>query len=231
MNSTYQTRRHTVLMCVASLLLIDAANADVGGDRPPLNAMRTEIWIAATSWPSLADLHPVIGGSFSSVGFGLGASLHWPLRSLRVADLMFGVEGAIMATESDIPVYLDEMLARDGYLAASLKWRFGKARKLSLDVGLAYHLLDITQLETGYNAAGEFESWEETALGPFFGFGWDSGGSDATKRSGLTLGLQAHFVDFGTVRDEDVLASVILGRDAGKLDGPMVALRLGYRWR
>lgn len=223
--------RNTTLLFVASLILIDTAVAEYGNDEPPSKSMRSEIWLAVTSWPALSDLNPVVGGSFRSVGYGLGGALHWPLRSMSRADILIGIEGAVMATESDIPVVLDELLARDGYLAASVKWKPGKARKLSLDAGLAYHLLDITQLETDYNSSAEFESWEEAALGPFFGMTWDLGGGETGRNSGMTLGFRAHFLDLGTVRDEDVLASVVLGRDAGDLDGPVFVLRAGYRWR
>ena len=110
-----------------------------------------------------------------------------------------------------------------------MKWLPGDSDKLSLDAGLAYHLLDIAQLDTD-NGFGEFESWEESAVGPFLGMTWDFGAVKPGSDSGITLGLRAHFIDFGTVRDEDVLASVVLGRDAGELDGPMYALQIGYRW-
>ena len=135
-----------------------------------------------------------------------------------------------MVTGSDIPVLLDELLARDGYIAASAKLRLGEARRVSLDVGLAYHLLDIAQLETDYDSSAEFESWEESAIGPFLGMTWDLGAGKPGGDSGVTLGARVHFLDLGTVRDEDVLASVVLGRDAGALDDPMFELQVGYRW-
>ena len=59
---------------------------------------------------------------------------------------------------------------------------------------------------------------------------WNLGAGKPDGDSGMTLGARAHFLDFGTVSDEDVLASVVLGRDAGELDGPMYELRIGYRW-
>jgi len=223
--------RNSALLVAASLTVTDAAVAHYDNDEPGSKGMRSEIWLAATSWPALSDLNPVVGGSFKSVGYGLGGALHWPLRSMPGAGLLIGIEGAVMVTESNIPVLLDELLARDGYLAASVKWKPGKARKLSMDAGLAYHLLDITQLETDYNSSAEFTSWEETTFGPYFGMTWDFGASETGRNSGMTLGLRTHFVDFGTVRDEDVLGSVVLGRDAGDLDGPVFVLRVGYRWR
>ena len=217
--SLFRTGALLLALLFVLIDVVSAAEPDVEH-----TGARTEIWLALTGWQGLQDLQPVVGGSFKPVGYGIGASAHWPLRAVAGADLMLGVEGAVMATESDIPVYLDELLARDAYLAASAKW---KLRSVMLEAGLAYHLLDITQLETDYNSSIEFESWEETAVGPFVGINWDTGAAD----SGVTLGLRAHFLDFGTVRDEDVLASVVLGRDAGELDGPLIVLRIGYRWR
>lgn len=231
MGVTSHTLRNGDLLLVASFILMNMAAADYGDDEPRSERMRSEIWLAVTSWPTLTDLHPVVGGSFNSVGYGLGGALHWPLRSMPGADLLVGIEGAVMATDSDIPVLFDELLARDGYLAASVKWKPGKSRRVSLDAGLAYHLLDIAQVESDYNSSLEFESWEESAFGPFLGMTWDLDASEAGETSGMTLGLRAHFLDFGTVRDEDVLGSVILGRDAGEMDGPLIVLRVGYRWR
>lgn len=229
MSRTLENLRKSFLVLAAGTCVMHPAVADVGTEQG--QGSRGEIWLALPTWPALGDLQPVVGGSFKSVGYGLGGAVHWPWRPVRGGDLMIGFEGAIMATDSDIPVILDELLARDLYVAASVKWRLSKARKVSIDAGLAYHLLDIAQLETDYRSSVEFESWEEGAFGPFVGMTWDAGGSDDRERGGMTLGLRVHFLDFGTVRDEDVLASVVLGRDAGKLDGPLVMLHVGYRWR
>lgn len=230
MNATLHKLRYGVLIIAASLILIDTAVADDDSDEPRTHNMRGEIWLAVSAWPALSDLQPVAGGSFNNVGYGLGGSVHWPLKSMQSADVLLGVEAAIIATGSDIPVVLDELLAREGYLAASAKWRLGRTRSLALDAGIAYHLLDITQLDSDYYSSAEFESWEESAVGPFLGMTWDLGAGKPGGDSGLTLGARVHFLDLGTVSDEDVLASVVLGRDAGELDGPMYELRIGYRW-
>ena len=230
MNATLHKMRYGVLMIAVSLILIDTAVAGDDIDAPPTDKLRGEIWLAVSSWPALGDLRPVAGGSFNDTGYGLGASVHWPVKSIQSADVLLGIEGAIVATGSDIPVFLDELLARDGYLAASAKWRLGKTHSLALDAGLAYHLLDITQLDTDYYSSAEFQSWEESAVGPFLGMTWNLGAGKPDGDSGMTLGARAHFLDFGTVSDEDVLASAVLGRDAGELDGPMYELRIGYRW-
>jgi len=227
-NKTLQSLSNSLLL-TASMVLAGPAIADAGAE-PGSNTTRSEIWLALPTWPALGNLQPVAGGSFKSVGYGLGVAVHWPWKPVRGGDLLFGFEGSVMATDSDIPVILDELLARDLYIAASVKWQLGKARNVSLDAGLAYHLLDIAQLETDYNSAGEFESWEEDAFGPFVGMTLNVDASENADSGGATLGLRVHFLDFGTVRDEGVLASVVLGRDAGKLDGPLVMLHIGYRW-
>ena len=229
MRTNFRTLKNGLLLVAAGALLTNPVFADNDAE-PQEEGIRGEVWLAMTSWQSLSDLRPVAGGSFKSVGYGLGGAAHWPLTSTTNTDLLIGIEGAVFGTDSDIPVILDELLARDFYLAAALKWKLGKARRFSLDAGLAYHLLDITQLDTDYRSSAEFESWEEDAIGAFVGTTWDFGESAAGHSGGLTLGLRAHFLDFGTVRDEDVLASIVLGRDAGELDGPVVMLHVGYRW-
>ena len=217
--------RQSISVLAGSCLLVVGAVASQH-DEPVAGRAdsRYEIWLAMPTWPGLSDLEPTVGGSFKQVGYGIGGSVHWALP--RTRNLMLGIEGAVMATDSDIPVFLDELLARDGYLAVSAKWLLGESRKASLDAGLGYHLLDIAQLDTDYYYGAEFQTWEEGAVGPFVGFTWDSGG----EVGGLTLGLRAHFVDFGAVQDEDVLGSVVFGRDAGDLTGPMYVVQLGYRW-
>jgi len=231
MNVTSRMKRILAILIAGVLLLAGTASAQHGEPEDAPGAMRVEIWFAVLSWPGLNELQPVAGGAFEQIGIGIGGAAHWPIRKLGNGALMLGIEGAITANDSNVPVYLDELMARNGYLAVSAKWMMGKARAVSLDAGLAYHLLDITQLETDYSTSVEFESWEEAALGPFLGVTWDPGGRRQGRNSGMTLGLRAHFLDFGTVRDEDVLASVVLGRNAGELDGPIFMLQIGYRWR
>jgi hypothetical protein len=231
MKKTLRILKDSVLLIFASFALSATANAQVDVDEPRAEGMRAELWVAATSWSKLGDLEPVAGGTFDSVGYGIGGSVHWPWKSMPNASLMVGVEGAVMATESNVPVLYDDLLARDAYLAASIKWQIGEARNLSLDAGLAYHLLDIAQIEMYYNSYSELQSWEESAFGPFVGMTWDVGATGPQRDSGLTLGLRTHFVDFGTVRDEEVFFSPVLGADAGELKGPIYALQVGYGWR
>ena len=231
MNVTPRIKRILAAMLVGSLALAGTAAAQHEAAEDGNSSIRWEAWLALPSWPSLNDLQPAAGGSFNQIGYGIGASAHWPVRQLEHGELMLGVEGAIMATESDVPVFLDELLARDGYLAVSIKWMMGKAQNFSLDAGLAYHLLDIAQLESDYNASFEFESWEESAVGFFLGTTWDVGAGRPGRDSGLTLGLKVHFLDFGTVRDEDVFITPVLGPNAGELNGAVYVFQIGYRWR
>lgn len=231
MNKNLRILRDSILLIVANAALAGTAIAQADVDEPLAGNMRAELWLAATSWSKLGDLEPVAGGTFDSVGYGIGGSVHWPWKTMPDSRLMVGIEGAFMATESNVPVVYDDLVARDAYVAASIKWQIGKARNLSLDAGLAYHLLDIAQIELYYNAYSELQSWEESAFGPFVGFAWDVGAARPHTDSGVTLGLRAHFVDFGTVRDEEVFFSPVLGADAGELQGPIYAFQIGYGWR
>jgi len=231
MKATPGNKRTLILLVTGCLMAAGAAAAESNTLAESAAGIRTEAWLALPSWPSLNELQPVAGGSFEQIGYGIGAAAHWPVRQLANGELLLGIEGAIMATDSDVPVLLDDLYARHGYLAASAKWMMGTARNVSLDAGFGLHLVDIAQLETNYISAGEFESWEESAAGLFIGATWDVGAGKPHRDSGLSLGLRVHFLDLGTVRDEDILITPVLGADAGDLTGPLYVLRIGYRWR
>jgi len=231
MNATSRAKRFLQLLTVAGFVTGPHAALFAEEEGRLHDAPRWEAWLALSTWPSLNELQPAAGGSFKQLGYGLGAAAHWPVGQFQHGELMLGVEGAVMATDSDVPVLLDDLLARDGYLAVSAKWFFSEARNVSLDAGVAYHLVDIAQLDTDYNSSVEFESWEETAAGLFLGTTWDVSGGRSTNDGGLSLGLKVHFLDFGTVRDESVFVTPVLGPDAGDLDGPVYAFQIGYSWR
>lgn len=192
---------------------------------------RWEGWLALTHWSGLNDLQPQAGGSFDTLGFGLGGGVHWSMWATDTSELLLGGEVAVLAHGSDIPSQLDDLLGRDAYIAVSAKWMLGSARNFSLDAGYGYHLMDISQIDSDYWDYDEFESWEESAGGPFVGFTWDTWAGKAGKNGGLSLGFKVHFVDFGTVRDEDIFFGPVLGPDAGKLDDPLYFLQIGYSSR
>ena len=219
---------------ITTLLLVFVAAGAAAESEAPEDTLargRMELWLAVPSWRGLSDLEPAAGGTFDDYGLGIGGAIHWPVQRYGGGKMMLGIEGAVQAVESNVPVYLDDLLARDGYVAVTAKWMLGKSRALSLDAGLGIHLLDITQLESDYYPYVEFESWEERALGALLGVTWDVGAGKPGKDSGLSLGLRVHFVDFGTVRDEDIFIAPVLGTNAGDLAGPICVLRIGYRWR
>lgn len=231
MKATLVNAAVLLLAVAASGVLSGSAAAQYDATEVGPARGRLVLWLAVTSWPGLRDLEPAAGGSFDQIGLGIGGAAHWPIRRLGNGELMLGIEGAFTGTEGSVPVYFDDIMARDGYLGVSAKWMMAKPRGVSLDAGLGYHLLDIAQLDSNYYAYVEFQSWEDSAVGPFIGINWDVGASRPDADRGLSLGLRAHILDFGTVRDEDILFAPVLGADAGDLDGPVFELQIGYRWR
>jgi len=189
---------------------------------------RFEIWMDASSWPALGDLQPLAAGNFDTVGLGLGFALHVPVAQFDHSELLLGVDGFINGTMSNVWGTIDELIARNLYLGASAKWAFG--RGFQLDAGLGYHLADMAQVSTRYLGL-EQQSWEASRLGTFVGATWDVWAGREDRQSGLFLALKVHFVDFGTVRDEDPLLGPLLGPDAGQLEGPIYMLQVGYSWR
>ena len=77
----------------------------------------------------------------------------------------------------------------------------------------------------------EYETWESTRVGAFVGATWDVWAGRENRSSGLSLAFKVHYVDLGTVRDEDILLTPLLGPNAGKLDGPLYVLQIGYSGR
>lgn len=195
--------------------------------------MRWEIWVAATQWSGVNDLLPSAGGTFDEVGFGIGAGAHWPIATGARGDLLVGLEGGALSHGSDIRGDFEDLASRDGYVAFSAKWIPGTPQGLSLDAGYAYHFVDMSQVDGNYFSYDyeEFESWEDNAGGPFVGINWDSWAGREGKNGGLLLGFEVHFVDFETVRDEDIYITPVLGPNAGSLDGPIYLFKLGYSSR
>ncbi len=195
--------------------------------------MRWEIWLAGTYWSDLNELMPSAGGSFNETGYGIGAGAHWPIASGSRGELLLGLEGAALSHDSDIRGDFEDLTSRDGYVAFSAKWIPGKPTGLSLDAGYAYHVVDMSQVDGDYFSYyyAEYESWEDSAGGPFVGLSWDSWAGKEGKSAGLALGIDVHFVDFGVVRDEDLYITPVLGPNAGTLDGPIYLFQIGYSSR
>lgn len=226
-----RTRKIPSILAATSLLLAGNLWAQESDEAP--SGLRWELWLAATYWPSLGDLQPQAGGSFDSYGFGLGGSAHWPMAETENSEFLLGAELAVLGHESDIPSFLDDVSGTDGYVALSAKWMLGDNRPVSLDAGYAYHFVDITHFEDDYfyYDSEDFESWDDNASGPFVGLTWDTWAGRAGKNGGISLAFAVHFVDFGTVRDENIDLLPVLGPDAGTLDGPIYFLQIGYSSR
>lgn len=189
---------------------------------------RWEVTLNLHSWSALAELRPVAGGSFDSVGVGLAGAMHWPVKQFENSELFLGFDGGIMASDSSTPGIVDDLLVRQLFLSPSIKWVIGDRRRFSLDAGIGWHLLDIAEVDSGYGATGlEFEYWEETTVAPYLGATWDVGAASTKTASAFTVGLKVHFVDFGAARDEDPLLRPTLGTNAGDLSGPIVVLQFG----
>lgn len=216
-----------IIVTTICLLAFPVAAAPEGS--APL-AGRYEIWLGVSSWPALGDLQPIAAGGFDGAGFGLGAAFHAPLKQFEHSELLAGVDAYIGGTASNVSGTIDDLIARDLYLGASLKWALGRARALQLDAGLGYHLVDMAQVSTRVFGF-EHEAWESNRLGTFLGATWDVWAGRENKTGGLSLALKVHHVDFGTVRDEDIFLSPVLGPDAGRLEGPIYLLQVGFSAR
>ena len=226
------TRSIAARICVPLVLVLLAmtAAAQAPPDSPVPVSSRWDISLELPMWPSLQDLQPAAGGAFDPVGAGIGAAWHFPVRRFADSELLFGIDGFIAATESNIRGSYEDLLARHLYLGGSLKWFFGEARNLSLDAGLGYHEIDMAQVRYSYWGTYEAEHWSSSRAGGYLGMTWDAGAGRPDRRSGLSLGWRVHFVDFGRVSDEDAFFRA-LGSDAGRLEGPLYVLRIAYSGR
>lgn len=216
MSVSRKLRKWTVAAAAATL----AALPTYAQEAPPgFPAARWDLAIELPSWPALQDLRPAGGGSFDSVGFGIGGAWHVPVKTYNNSELLLGTEISIAATGSDIAGFYDDLLARQFLLGLSAKWLLGSARNFSLDGGIGYYEVDIAEVDTSFWGAMEYEYWSESAAGAFAGATWDVGAGRLGHSGGLSLGLRAHFVDFGTVDGQD------------RLDGPIYSLRIAYSGR
>lgn len=218
-------------LAIAALALAQFIGSTARADEAPSVSMRGDISLDMPMWPALTDLEPVAGGAFDTTGFGIGGSVQWPFRHFTNSDLLVGIDGSIAATDSSISGFIGDVLARQFYLGGSLKWLFGDARSVSLDLGVGYHELDMAQVASSWTGTMEHEHFSESTASGYIGGTWDIGAARPDHDSGLMLGLRVHFVDFGTISDDPRYFQSLLGRDAGKLDGPMYMVRVGYSSR
>lgn len=186
---------------------------------PAAYSARWDVALELPTWPALGDLQSAGGGSFDSVGFGIGAAWHMPVRAYDRSDLLLGIEGSIAGTGSNIAGIYEDLIARQFFLGLSTKWLLGEARNVSIDTGIAYYEADIAEVDTSWWGSREYEYWSASRGGAFLGATWDVGTGLPGRSGGLSLGLRAHFVDFGTVDGQ------------ASLDGPIYALRIAYSGR
>ncbi len=191
---------------------------------------RAEIWLGVSRFPGLADIRPLAGGDFDTTGLAIGGAWHWRVKQFANSELLAGVDCFVGATDSSVGGVISDLAVRHIYLGASLKWALGPRRNVHLDAGVGYHGLDMAELgEFIYGL--EHVAWADGAGGAFVGATWDAGAGRPGRTSGLSLGFKVHFVDFGRVNDEDTFFVPILGDDAGRLDGPVYMLQIGYGGR
>ena len=215
---------------LAILLLAGTAMAQNYGPAQP--AGRWDMSLDVPIWPALSDIQPLAPGSFDASGFGLGMSYHVLVAAYATSDILIGFDGSIAATDSNIPGRFGNLLARQLYLGGSVKWLFGRARNFSLDAGLGYLEVDMADIDSNWWGTLEYENWGTSKASGFVGATWDIGAGRPDKHSGLFVGLRAHFADLGHIHDEDAAVFFpTLGNDAGRLNGPLYLLRIGYSSR
>lgn len=221
---------HAALLAAGTLVALMGNPAQAQQADDMAFSVRGDVWLGATAWPALGDLAPTAGGSFDSAGFGIGAGIYGTIWHYEHSQVLIGFDGFIAGTDSNVAGFFDDAIARLLYLGAGAKWAVGRDRSFSLGAGLGYYLADIAQVSSQYLGA-EYEAWESSRLGINVGATWDVGAGRPGRNGGLMLALDVHFVDFGTARDEEVHIVPLLGPDAGRLDGPVYMLRVGYYWR
>ena len=215
---------------VTTALLLFALPTLAEPEKPQIAPGRYEVWLGITSWPGLSELEPLAAGSFDEIGVGLGGAFHASLKRYEHSEILAGVDMYIGGTASNVSGVIDDLIVRDLYLGASLKWALGQSRALQLDAGAGYHLLDMAQVSTRIFGL-EHQVWESNRLGTFVGATWDVWAGQPEKTAGLSIAFKVHFVEFGTVYDEDIFLEPILGPNAGRIEGPLYLLQVGFSGR
>lgn len=190
---------------------------------------RYALALGVHSWPGVAEIRSLRGGSFDETGLSLSAAAHFPWRRTGDGLLMAGIDIGLFMNDSNILLHTETLVSRGAYIAPSVKWKPDANGNWSLDAGLGYYSVDIAEVLSDY-LYFEYEVWQEDAIGGFVGATWDRASSSADKRRGLTASVKVHMADFGKVRDQDEFLPARFGPNAGKLSGPVYQLEVGYRW-
>ena len=169
-----------------------------------------------------------------SPGGGAGA-LHWPFKRYSDSDLLLGIDGSVMTTDSTTPGLFTQLTARHLVISPSLKWMFGDAHRYSIDAGIGFHLLDIAEVDSAYAGPfqyyDEIQYWEDSTIAPFVGATWDFNAARHDRFASFSMAVKVHFVDFSVVRDENSALLPVLGPNAGALSGNVVVLQFGAAMR
>jgi len=220
------------LLCLAGLMSAAVGLAQAADDIEWVTTTRGryEIAIGAHSWPGLAGLQAAQGGAFDEVGFNLNLAAHWAVKRFAGSELLAGIDLGLMSNDSNIRFVWGDVTARNGYIAPSVKWMFGRRHRYSLDAGLGYYVQDVAEVAGSYPYYWETQLWEDSTVGGYVGTTIDFRGGDPYRTHGMMASFKVHFLEFGTVQDEGPLPTT-LGGDAGSLSGPVYMLQFGYRWR
>jgi len=201
---------------------------------------RWEISLNLHNWSALGDISPAVGGSFDTVGIGLAGAVHWPVMQLGSSEILLGFDGGFMTSNSSSPGVQNDLITTQIFISPSFKWMFGDDHRISLDGGVGWHWLDISEIEANYSylygglydgSGFQAQYWVESTFAPYVGATWDVRAGTTENAGAFSLGLKVHFLDFGLVRDEDMTLPVTLGPMAGDLAGPMVVIQFGAAFR
>ena len=211
-----------------------AQDQDIGEGR----RARFAITAGLGGWDDLHELRPQSPGQFDGVGFVIDFAAHWRMKQGGSNDLLLGFDVGGFSHDSNVFHVREDVTSRGLYLTPSVKWQFGSSGRLrhSLDVGVGYYLVDITEVDTsryyGYYCCywySEEQLWEDTSLGGYIGATFDFGRAARRQGGGFTMGAKIHWLDLGTVRDEQRFRSAdTLGPNAGRLRGPIYSVQFGY---
>lgn len=222
-----------VLIITALSVLLEVVHAQQAEETQWVTTSRPrlEVAIGAHSWPGIADIEPARDGAFDEDGFNISGAAHWPVWRFDASEILVGGDLGFFSNESSIPFISEDIVARAAYLSPSIKWMFGSNHRYSLDAGLGYYILDISEVAGEYPVIFETQLWEDDAVGGYVGATIDIGGGRPDKNRGVMLSMKVHFVEFSQVRDETAFFPATLGQDAGDISGPVYMFQAGYRWR